>query len=665
MAVAAHAAVSSLDELVERTAEYGPARIAVVQGYDLDVLESLVEAERLGLAEAVLVGPRARIESAARQVGYALHPTSVVETAGEEDAIRASIRLVKEGKADLLMKGKVTTASLIRGVLDRDAGLRAGRLLSQVIVFEVPGTERLMLMTDAAVNIAPTLSDKADICRNAIEVAHAIGIECPNVVLLTALEFVNPQMPATVDAAALVQMNRRGQIQGAYLEGPLALDAPLSRFAAERKHRGGEHPLPRDHVLRRRQVRRNHRGRRRAAHPALARRAAGDEGPLDRARARVVPSPERLVRVLVPNLGSTSLKLQLLDMEDETVVARGRVSAIGSAGSAPDHRAAMGQLLEPVDGPIDAVGLKTVHGGPRFTESCLVTDEVVEAMREFLPVAPAHNAIYLEAIDILRDALPETPMVAVFEPGFHRTIPEAARLYGVPYEWAERHGIRRYGFHGASHRYVSQHVPERRLVSCHLGGSSSVCAILDGESVDTSFGFSPQSGVLQGNRCGDFDAFAVLHLLERMDAVELARALCKESGLLGISGVSGEMREVEEAAAAGNARAALAVDMFVHGVKKEIGAYAAVLGGIDALAFAGGIGENSPAVRERVCSGLEFLGIELDAARNRDPDATGGVVSPDGDSVVVVVVRTDEELVVARETVRVLGGVRTTKEVAR
>jgi len=233
--VAAPSTISSLAELVERAVEHGPARIAVVQAYDPDALEALLEAERLGLAEPVLVGPRARIESAARQVGYALRDDAIVEAASEDEAIRTAIRLVRGGEADLLMKGKVTTASLIRGVLDRDSGLRTGRLLSQVIVFEVPGFDRLMLMTDAAVNIAPTLAEKADLCRNAIEVAHAIGIDVPNVVLLAALEFVNPQMPATVDAAALVQMNRRGQISGAFLEGPLALDVPLSRFAADRK----------------------------------------------------------------------------------------------------------------------------------------------------------------------------------------------------------------------------------------------------------------------------------------------------------------------------------------------------------------------------------------------------------------------------------------------
>jgi len=337
------------------------------------------------------------------------------------------------------------------------------------------------------------------------------------------------------------------------------------------------------------------------------------------------------------------------------VLARAHIGAIGSPGAPSDHRAAMEQLLGELEGPIDAVGLKTVHGGPEFTGSYLVTGEVTDALRSFLAVAPAHNAIYLEAIGILGDVLPDTPLVAVFETGFHRTLPEAARLYGVPYEWAERYGIRRYGFHGASHRYVAGQVEERRVVSCHLGGSSSVCAILDGESVDTSLGFSPQSGLVQGSRCGDLDPFAVLHLLPELGADELARVLCSESGLRGLSGVSGEMREVEEAAAAGDARAALAVDVFVHGVRREIGACAAVLGGVDALVFTGGIGENSPGLRARICSGLEFLGVELDPERNLNPGTAGGVASRDGASAAVVVVHTNEELVVARETVRVLG----------
>lgn len=227
--------IQNFHELIEQARKLGPARIAVVEAHDPDVLESLGQAEALGLAQAILVGNPARIEAAANKVGYKFRPETLLSTPGEEASILQSMGLVREGKADLLMKGKVTTAHLIRGVLDKERGLRTGKLLSQVIVFQVPGIPRLMVMTDAAINIAPTLEQKADICRNAIEVAHALRISEPKVVLLTALEFVNAAMPATVDAAALVQMNRRGQISGAYLEGPLALDVPLSRFAAERK----------------------------------------------------------------------------------------------------------------------------------------------------------------------------------------------------------------------------------------------------------------------------------------------------------------------------------------------------------------------------------------------------------------------------------------------
>jgi phosphate butyryltransferase len=227
--------IQNLEQLVAQARQLGPARIAVVEGYDTDVLQSLAQAEPMGLAKAILVGDSRKIEAAARRANYPLRAGAIIATDGEEASIRQAIGLVREGKADLLMKGKVTTANLIRCVLDKEQGLRAGRLLSQVIAFQVAHISRLMLMTDAAINIAPTLEQKADICRNAILVAHSLGIEQPKVVLLAALEFVNPAMPATVDAAALVQMNRRRQIEGAYLEGPLALDVPFSRFAAERK----------------------------------------------------------------------------------------------------------------------------------------------------------------------------------------------------------------------------------------------------------------------------------------------------------------------------------------------------------------------------------------------------------------------------------------------
>ena len=231
----------NLDELVAAARERGPARIAVAAGHDPDALAALAQARDMGLATALLVGDSDKIRALAGPIGYRLSPDEIIHETDEAAAARKAIALIREGRADLLMKGKISTATLMRAVIDRDAGLRTGRQLSQVIVFQVPGFERLMLMSDAAINIAPTIEQKAEICRNAIEVARAIGIAKPNLAALTALEFVNSEMPATVDAAALAAMNRRGQITGAFIDGPIALDVPLSRFAADRK--GIDSPL--------------------------------------------------------------------------------------------------------------------------------------------------------------------------------------------------------------------------------------------------------------------------------------------------------------------------------------------------------------------------------------------------------------------------------------
>ena len=392
------------------------------------------------------------------------------------------------------------------------------------------------------------------------------------------------------------------------------------------------------------------------------------------------------MKVLVPNLGSTSLKYQLLDMEGERVLARGKIERIGSAPASvttwdeagkpeqtalavSDHRAAIALLVERLrsgahPATIDAVGFKAVHGGPRYRGSFRIDDTLLRAMQEFIPVAPIHNPVYIQAMNIFREVLPGVPMVAVFEPGFHATIPDHAAIYGIPYEWTEKHGIRRYGFHGSSHRYISQRVPEilgrsaagLRLVSCHLGGSSSICAIRDGKSVDSSFGFSAQSGVEHAARSGELDPFAVLYVMEKekLTAAQVTEILCKKSGLLGISGISSDMRDIEEAAEKGSKRAALAADILVYEIKKYLGAFAAAMGGLHAVAFAGGIGENSWRVREAVCRQMEFLGILIDEEKNRQPASGDRVISHAESDVSVLVVYTNEEIMVARETVRVL-----------
>ncbi len=353
------------------------------------------------------------------------------------------------------------------------------------------------------------------------------------------------------------------------------------------------------------------------------------------------------MKLLVPNLGSTSLKYQVLDMPSEEVLSRGRLERVR------DYREAIEQIRT-AGTAIDAIALKAVHAGPRYRGTFLVDDAVVGALRQFLPAAPAHNAIYLTAIEAFREALPRLPIVAAFEPEFHATMPEYARLYGVPGAWLED-GVAKYGFHGASHQFVAARAAEllgrqTRLVSCHLGGSSSMCAIDHGKSIDTTMGFSPQSGLENATRHGDLDVFAVLYMMERhgWSTEEVRAQLAKGGGLAGLSGVEGgDLRDIEAAEAAGSPRAALALQVFYYQVKKTIGAYAAAMGGIDAIAFTGGIGENSARLRAACCEGLGFLGIRLDPARNRT-GAGDRLVSADDSTVAVLALATNEELIVAR-----------------
>lgn len=396
------------------------------------------------------------------------------------------------------------------------------------------------------------------------------------------------------------------------------------------------------------------------------------------------------MKILVANVGSTSLKYRLFEMADESVLSEGRIERIGDARSPFEHRGAAGELkgtavlpdcgsavakaidllTDPGCGAIanlsdlSAVGFKTVHmrGEPG---AYLLTDDVLARMEEYSDLVPGHNPPYIKAIRHFRDLLPRTPLVGLFEPAFHKTIPAHATVYSVPYRWLIDYGVRKYGFHGASHRYVAETAPALlgrssiglRLVSCHLGGSSSICAIRDGRSVDTSMGFSAQSGVFHSTRCGSIDPFIVPFMMDResLTTDEIRRILCKESGWLGISGVSGDVRDVEQAADNGNERARLAIDAFCYQVRTTIGAYAAAMGGLDAVAFAGGIGERGARIRQGICEGLEFLGVVIDTSRNSEIPGQGRI-SADTSQVDVLVVRTNEEIIVARETVRVLRG---------
>jgi len=364
--------------------------------------------------------------------------------------------------------------------------------------------------------------------------------------------------------------------------------------------------------------------------------------------------------VLVANLGSTSFKFKLLDMDaGGDVVAKGGYERIGQPGSPyASHADVIDVILKELPRRPDAIGFKAVHGGP-ISGAVRVTDEVIAIQEQFADVAPAHNPPYIAAMRAFREKMPQTPQVAAFETAFHQTIPLSRQVYAIPHEWTEKLGIRRYGFHGASHRYIATRVKEiipqaRRIISCHLGGSCSVTAIENGKSVANSFGMTAQSGVFHCNRVGDFDAFALQKLLKGgVSLDDIFKKLGKEGGLLGMSGVSPDMRDVEKAAAEGNARAKLAVEAFVESVRGFIGQYLVALGGCDVLAFTGGIGENGVAIREAICRGMEWAGIALEPAKNQVRGKEERISKVES-GVQIWIVPTNEELIVARQTVAVL-----------
>ncbi|WP_243301576.1 acetate/propionate family kinase [Geothrix oryzisoli] len=387
--------------------------------------------------------------------------------------------------------------------------------------------------------------------------------------------------------------------------------------------------------------------------------------------------------VLVLNAGSSSLKFNLFDMVNEAVIAEGNAERIGLADGIlafsiggekrkealplPTHREALEAILERLhtnvlhETPVHAVGHRVVHGGPKYGDSVLVTDEVLQDIQDFAIYAPLHNPANALGIRVARETFPDVPHVAVFDTAFHHNIPDHARTYGIPYELSQKYGIRRYGFHGTSHAYVAARTaillcrPLRSLkvITCHIGNGTSICAVGQGKSMDTSMGMTPLQGVIMGTRCGTIDPSVVEMLMEHehLDYAAITDLLNKKSGLLGISGVSSDFREIELAADSGNDRARLARDLLTYNVRQFIGSYATVLDGVDAITFTAGIGTHSTYVRAKVCSKLGFLGVKLDPEANEHGTGERIISTPDS-RVVVTVVPTNEELMIARETIR-------------
>ena len=394
------------------------------------------------------------------------------------------------------------------------------------------------------------------------------------------------------------------------------------------------------------------------------------------------------MKVLVINAGSSSLKYQLIDMENEQLLAKGLCERIGIDGHLkhtplvggkpvfnediplPSHAEAIAAVIDKLTSleygvvssmhEIDAVGHRVVHGGEKFASSVLITDEVMKALEECTPFAPLHNPANITGINACVEVMgKDVPQVGVFDTAFHQTMPAKAYMYALPYDYYTNDGVRRYGFHGTSHRYVSKRcaelmgkpIEELKLISCHMGNGSSICAIMNGKSVDTSMGFTPLVGLPMGTRVGDVDPGAMQFIMNKynMDIDSMLNVLNKKSGVLGISGVSSDFRDLEAAAEEGNERAKLALDMFDYSVAKVVGSYAAAMNGVDAVIFTAGVGENAPTTRAGICSYLGYLGAELDEEANSKRGDDRLISKPDS-KVQLWVIPTNEELVIARDT---------------
>ena len=396
------------------------------------------------------------------------------------------------------------------------------------------------------------------------------------------------------------------------------------------------------------------------------------------------------MKILVLNCGSSSIKYALYNMDDKSVMTSGGAERVGMEGAfvkvklangdkkkimhdIPEHTEGVKFIFSLLTDPeigvikdlseIDAVGHRMVHGGEKFNKSVILNKEVMETFEACIDLAPLHNPANLKGVNAVSELMPNLPQVGVFDTAFHQSMPQKAFMYAIPYNLYKQYGVRRYGFHGTSHRYVSQRVCEflgvspigKRIITCHIGNGGSIAAVVDGKCVDTSMGLTPLEGLMMGTRSGDIDGGAITFLAKKLDldADGVSNLLNKQSGVLGITGESSDMRDVENAAAEGNARAILALDMYFYRIKKYIGAYAAAMGGVDIIVFTAGVGENQASMREEVCKNMEFLGVKFDKEKNK-VRGEEAIISADDSKVTVCVITTDEELMIATDTMNLL-----------
>lgn len=398
------------------------------------------------------------------------------------------------------------------------------------------------------------------------------------------------------------------------------------------------------------------------------------------------------MNILVLNCGSSSVKYKLIEIKANKVLAEGGIEKIGLPDAfikfkfgnekiqqdldINDHVGAIKSILDNLTSKeygcikdfkeIDAVGHRVVHGGEKFNKSVLINDEVIAKIKECYGIAPLHNPVNMAGIDAINEVLPEVPQVGVFDTAFHQTMPAKSYMYALPYKYYAEDGVRRYGFHGTSHRYVSQRVCEflgvepkgKKIITCHVGNGGSITAVKDGKSIDTSMGLTPTEGLMMGSRCGDVDPGALIFLMDKhnLSSKDMLNMVNKESGLAGVSGVSSDMREITAAAKQGNEKAILSLEMYEQRITKYVGAFAAEMGGVDIIVFTGGVGEHQSSTRANVCNPLRFMGVEIDDAANDANNGDEGIISTPNSAVKVVVIPTDEEYMIAKDTEAIIEG---------
>lgn len=398
------------------------------------------------------------------------------------------------------------------------------------------------------------------------------------------------------------------------------------------------------------------------------------------------------MNILVLNCGSSSVKYKLIEIKANKVLAEGGIEKIGLPDAfikfkfgnekiqqdldINDHVGAIKSILDNLTSKeygcikdfkeIDAVGHRVVHGGEKFNKSVLINDEVIAKIKECYGIAPLHNPVNMAGIDAINEVLPEVPQVGVFDTAFHQTMPAKSYMYALPYKYYAEDGVRRYGFHGTSHRYVSQRVCEflgvepkgKKIITCHVGNGGSITAVKDGKCIDTSMGLTPTEGLMMGTRCGDVDPGALIFLMDKhnLSSKDMLNMVNKESGLAGVSGVSSDMREITAAAKQGNEKAILSLEMYEQRITKYVGAFAAEMGGVDIIVFTGGVGEHQSSTRANVCKPLRFMGVEIDDAANDANNGDEGIISTPNSAVKVVVIPTDEEYMIAKDTEAIIEG---------